>query len=244
MRPFTFMIAGGFAAFTTATTTACVADNCLRAIRASAFPTRLGTADCSSYFITTVTPATYTTTVTPTNTVTVFNNKRRRAAGAAPEPTLEARQVTVVPSAIPAYASPCSGSVRYSSACSCIGVTATTTTAPTPTYTATAVAATATVVDTHPSINFEGYGGGSCDEFPEGPGTFVAGECVSLPFQISLEDDAISPGTCADTSSCVLNLYPYGSNCNPASLERSVGTGAQCIYVGDAFFGQLVCPGC
>lgn len=45
--------------------------------------------------------------------------------------------VTVSPTAIPPYATPCSGSVRYSSACSCIGVTAATTTAPTPVKTTT-----------------------------------------------------------------------------------------------------------
>lgn len=39
---------------------------------------------------------------------------------------------------IPAYASPCSGVVRYSSACSCLGVTATTVTAPASTVTVTA----------------------------------------------------------------------------------------------------------
>ncbi|KAE9370085.1 hypothetical protein N431DRAFT_484404 [Stipitochalara longipes BDJ] len=74
-----------------AATPACAADNCLRAVRASAFPTRLGTADCSSYFLTTVTGGS-----------------------------------TVAPSAIPTYASACSGSARYSSACSCVGVTAST----------------------------------------------------------------------------------------------------------------------
>ncbi|MCJ1401562.1 hypothetical protein MMC11_004778 [Xylographa trunciseda] len=57
--------------------------------------------------------------------------------------TIAPRQMTVTPSSIPSYASACSGSVRYSSACSCIGVTKSTTTAPTPittkTVTATAV---------------------------------------------------------------------------------------------------------
>jgi len=35
---------------------------------------------------------------------------------------------TIIPTNIPAYASPCSGAVRYSSACSCAGVTGSTTT--------------------------------------------------------------------------------------------------------------------
>ena len=46
---------------------------------------------------------------------------------------LAARQNTASPSIVPIYASACSGTVRYSSACSCIGVTqrATTVAAPT-----------------------------------------------------------------------------------------------------------------
>jgi hypothetical protein len=55
-------------------------------------------------------------------------------------PVLEVRQVTVHPTSIPAYASPCSGAIRYSSACSCIGVTATTITASAPTTTITKTA--------------------------------------------------------------------------------------------------------
>ena len=53
--------------------------------------------------------------------------------------------MTVEPSAIPSYASACSGSVRYSSACSCVGATKSTTTAPTPVTTTTV---TATAVQT------------------------------------------------------------------------------------------------
>lgn len=47
------------------------------------------------------------------------------------------RQVTAIPSGIPAYASPCSGAVRYSSACSCLGAKAATLTAEAPTVTVT-----------------------------------------------------------------------------------------------------------
>jgi hypothetical protein len=62
---------------------------------------------------------------------------------------LAERQLTVLPSAIPTYASSCNGSIRYSSACSCIGVSASTLTAATPTTTITVtVPATATVVQT------------------------------------------------------------------------------------------------
>lgn len=50
---------------------------------------------------------------------------------------LEIRQGTFVPSALPAYATHCSGAPAYASACSCFGITGTVTTAPTPTVTVT-----------------------------------------------------------------------------------------------------------
>jgi hypothetical protein len=78
----------------------------------------------------------------------------------------------------------------------------------------------------------------------ETPGSFVAGECTYLPNQISLEDDALNPGTCADTSSCVLNLYSANGGCQASNFARSVGTGPGCVYVGDVFYGELVCLGC
>lgn len=56
------------------------------------------------------------------------------------------RQVTATPSSIPAYASACSGAVRYSSACSCIGATHTTTTVKAPTKTTT-ISKTSTITE-------------------------------------------------------------------------------------------------
>ncbi|PMD49093.1 hypothetical protein L207DRAFT_522397 [Hyaloscypha variabilis F] len=107
-----------------------------QAIIASAFPSRSATADCSSYFLTTVTPATYTTTLIIATITSVVDMKKRD------EGILYPRQETVAPTNIPAYASACSGSVRYSSACSCVGVTAMTTMAPTLTYTQTVTTTT------------------------------------------------------------------------------------------------------
>jgi len=77
----------------------CNEDNCLRAIIASAFPTRSGVADCSAYLRTT-----YETGPLPT--------------------------VTVSSTTIPAYASACSPTSRYTSACACVGVSPSTTTVP------------------------------------------------------------------------------------------------------------------
>src|ERR1700722_17450261 len=69
--------------------------------------------------------------------------KKRQAAA------LEQRQVTVAPSSAPTYASACSGTARYSSACSCWGITVVTTIAPTPVTTTTVtVTATASVCPT------------------------------------------------------------------------------------------------
>ncbi|EJT72464.1 hypothetical protein GGTG_09330 [Gaeumannomyces tritici R3-111a-1] len=164
----------------------CNADNCLRAVRATQFPTRLEA--CSSFVVTTVTPATSThtetvkvtagtpvvtlsvtdttvntvtatsmvkvdetltvATVTQTKTQTVGTPQKRAAADGD-------QAVTVVPTAIPAYASACTSAARFSSACSCAGVTGSVTTAPTPvttvyvTETQTPAASTQTlVVDT------------------------------------------------------------------------------------------------
>lgn len=79
----------------------------------------------------------FTTTVTVStfagDTPSVTAAKRQATGGA----------ITTSPTAVPTYASACSGTVRYSSACSCFGITKTTTTVATSTTTATV---TATIV--------------------------------------------------------------------------------------------------
>lgn len=72
---------------------------------------------------------TATAVETATAFATVVGVRRRGEAAvlarsAVPEGIVQAQPVTVAPSSIPTYASACSGSVRYSSACSCIGITA------------------------------------------------------------------------------------------------------------------------
>lgn len=98
-------------------------------------------------------------TVPLTTTVTVIPQllppkaKRDHADLRGSKITIAARQITQVPSSIPSYASACSGSVRYSSACSCIGVTGSTVTAPTPSTTVTVTAtASQTVLNTETSF--------------------------------------------------------------------------------------------
>ncbi|KAL3421685.1 hypothetical protein PVAG01_05841 [Phlyctema vagabunda] len=114
----------------------CNADNCLRAIRNTAKP---GAADCSAFLRTTVTPATVTMTTYLTvsqavsSIVSVTQTNTLEETATTVEQLTETTSITVAANAkraaptVPAYASPCSGEVRYSSACSCLGVTATAT---------------------------------------------------------------------------------------------------------------------
>ncbi|KAK6337684.1 hypothetical protein TWF730_003076 [Orbilia blumenaviensis] len=97
---FSSTLYGASIVYATGDSPGCNANNCLRAVRATAFPTRPGTADCSSYFSTTVVQ--HIKTVDWTRTTSY---------------------ATIIPTDIPAYASACDGSVKYSSACSCIGAT-------------------------------------------------------------------------------------------------------------------------
>ncbi|EPE29454.1 hypothetical protein GLAREA_00614 [Glarea lozoyensis ATCC 20868] len=101
----------------------CNQDNCLRALLA---PARPAAADCSSYLVKTTTPAAATVTAVVTSST---------APQSTPAPS-------AVSATIPTYASACSGVVRYTSACSCVGVTATTVTAVTPTVTVTVTSTT------------------------------------------------------------------------------------------------------
>jgi len=141
----------------------CNANNCLRAVRASAFPTRPGTADCSSYF---------SVTVQKSGTVTEY----------------------ITPTDIPAYASACSGSVKYSSACSCIGVPHVT-----------------TVIDITPTCDegTESCGGGPCQDILSDPNN--CGGCgVTCPSGVC-KNGQCSVSTC-DGSTCN-SLNSCGSDC-------------------------------
>ncbi|KAK4242140.1 hypothetical protein C8A03DRAFT_29725 [Achaetomium macrosporum] len=95
-------------------------NNCNRAVtgtRQGLLPLASRSADCSSFLLTTVTPA--ATTVT----VTVDEEDFPSPAAAKRDALLEGRQVTVVPSSIPNYAGNCVNAAEYVSACSCFGVT-------------------------------------------------------------------------------------------------------------------------
>ncbi|KAK3386545.1 hypothetical protein B0H63DRAFT_137391 [Podospora didyma] len=112
----------------------CAGNNCNRAItgtRDGLSPLSVRSADCASFLKTTVTPAATTITVTVDGDDSVPTKPAKR------DFILENRQATVVPFALPTYATACSSAAAYASACKCFGVTATVTTAPTPTVTVT-----------------------------------------------------------------------------------------------------------
>jgi hypothetical protein len=136
----------------------CNADNCLRAIRATKRP---GLKDCNQYLEKTVTPdavtvttvETQTQTVTPTVYISVTDSRLVLVTATQTQLVTQTsfvtvtqtvnsifnkRQQTAAPLAVPLYASACSGAVRYSSACSCLGASEATVTAEAPTVTATA----------------------------------------------------------------------------------------------------------
>jgi len=181
------------AAVSAITTSVCKADNCLRAVRASAFPTRMGTADCSSYFSVTINEP--SSTVTPTN--------------------------------IPTYASACSGSVRYSSACSCIGVTHVT-----------------TLIYPSCAAGTLSCNGGPCQDVLSDPNN--CGKCGNVcPSGVCLNGECSAPvcdgSTCGSLNSC-------GADC--FCFETSIGTGfcgpnipcaplADCTQTSDCAAGEV-----
>ena len=146
---------------------ACNGNNCARAVtgtRTGKMPDEASRrADCSSFLLATVTPDTRyfrlkkrwlllvsmlispRTDSTSTITLTGFSTATAVVATTTvPLPPARRdgvpRAVTIIPTGIPAYASPCAGASAYSSACSCWGVTGRTTTAPSPTaFTTTTV---------------------------------------------------------------------------------------------------------
>ncbi|KAF3186676.1 hypothetical protein TWF225_004719 [Orbilia oligospora] len=123
----------------------CNTDNCLRALRATQTPTRLAqaSADCTRIIDVTYTPPTVTKTEYSTVTVTdistipstlvetFFDTQADVIHATATtdllttitKPANKKRVVTSSSISFPAYATPCSGFYRFSSACSCIGVT-------------------------------------------------------------------------------------------------------------------------
>lgn len=89
------------------------ADSCVKAVSAPS----IGSSHCASFMKTTVYPA-ETVTVTVTGVTTTTSPPKKGC-----KPTAWKRDITVCPFEIPAYATACTDTAAYSSACSCYGFT-------------------------------------------------------------------------------------------------------------------------
>jgi len=195
----------------------CNDDNCARAVTGTRFPIAVQSshkADCSSFMEATVIPAPITVTATTT---------------VAPPVTyrgLQARQQTELPSVVPTYASACSGTARYSSACSCWGITAYTTTLPTPT-----VYATVTVSPTCPAGTLS-CNGGACQDIlsdPDNCGT-CGNKCVSGVCQNGVCSSSTCNGsTCNSLNNCGDNCFCFETS----STAGFCGPGTSCAPLPD-----------
>ncbi|RDW56667.1 hypothetical protein BP6252_14053 [Coleophoma cylindrospora] len=209
----------------------CNADNCARAVTGSMIkPTlALRLADCTSFLLATVTPAvvTSTTTVTP-DPVSVTTTIVVVATATTPIPAittitfnkrlLNDGAIINSPSAVPTYASACSGTVRYSSACSCASVTKSTKTlvAVTTYTTVTAIASTTTATATSTTTltplptqltNIQGMGTCRCTYNIQ-------------PNQVRDSATVITSATVASTMDC-LNLCDNYNACLAADYTHS-----------------------
>jgi hypothetical protein len=180
--------------------------------------------------------STFTSTVTNVCVATAGAKRARHE----PRDVILGRQTTVVPSSIPAYASACSGSVGYSSACSCLGVTASTTTAPTPSTTITVTTTSTVAPPTLTVIQFFDF---DC----------VGEQTITpAPYGVCTETDASNStsflsfsGDAATAAACTVNFYEgLSTNCEGPTFGSAPVTSTQCIdfsQIGDI---ELVCPSC
>ncbi|KAF6805754.1 hypothetical protein CMUS01_14542 [Colletotrichum musicola] len=201
--------------------TKCNADNCLRQVRASAFPTRSGTADCQAF-------QTVTSTVVTTTTVAAAGKVKRAVV----DPNIMITQLAkrAAPT-IPTYASGCSNSAQYASACSCAGVTGSTKTV-TSTVTSTSTPAAACPTGTY-AIQQQGSADGNMNY-----GVLVQDFAISgTSFRVDLSQtvdlagaskfdfvaDSANPTLCrlrSVTTSSAISLVIDSSGFNSAHLFR------------------------
>jgi len=227
----------------------CNADNCARAVTGT-FRAQQSSRlqDCSSFQRVTVTPATRfvpeapispgtawltppsSSTVTETaSTSTVYvtttaGPAQRKRFAVEEVNDLAVRQVTVVPSAVPTYASACSGSARYSSACSCAGVTRITVTASTPLTTTTSSPTTTSTILYQPCTNTGSY---SCST--RGCYCFLAARGGG----ICLSPDQTCANACKSDADCAYNgqgsFCVLGNSCNDGSSCSNPPEAAGCL---------------
>lgn len=131
-------------------------------------------------------------------------------------PAIAARQITQVPDVVPIYASACSGTARYSSACSCAGITASTTYAPTPaTVTSTVYAAPSIIPVCDPANNYGlNYIGGNLDN-----AAILANAALDFAPQTGI----------TGTQACCAACFQVGSGCVVFEMY-----GDACVFIGEA----------
>ncbi|KAH7329907.1 hypothetical protein BKA65DRAFT_539162 [Rhexocercosporidium sp. MPI-PUGE-AT-0058] len=200
----------------------CNRDNCLRAVQGTAkgpAQVEVAKSDCNSFLEKTTTVPSSTATVTQTATVTLPAVLPKRNNGA---------------KTVPTYATACSGSARYSSACSCWGITGGTKTISSGVTTVT-VSTTVTVP-----------AGSKCTEAPK---TSTCGDkCVDL------KADPENCGACGVTCSsgtCTNGVCAATSCTNQGTCDTftTCGAGGSCVCVsttdltGFCVNGQTPCDG-
>ncbi|KAF3918996.1 hypothetical protein ABW20_dc0109807 [Dactylellina cionopaga] len=218
---------------------ACSANNCLRAVRATAYGPATVTsrrADCSSFFSYTVFPTTSTSyftvststvlttfvastetdiitnteIITTTVSSTFYSVPPAQSAAKKNKRTITTAS-TQTPSLLPSYANVCAGTSAYSSACSCLGVPSITVTRPTP---ITVITVTATTTSTQTSTATTAT-------------TLVV---TSTSVVSAVTTLAACPGSIPGGGSCNCN---YGTICNADFTPQDLGATRTTTSFGD-----------
>lgn len=178
----------------------------------------------------------FSTVYTTVTTVTVENSSPAVKIAAANAvrvdhrrtPVLAIRQQTIIPTIIPIYASACSGTARYSSACSCIGVSKTTTTVAAPLTTSTLTSTITTTPTVYTAITItstttvSATATATCSGFYlQAQNSTVNGQYVSLP---GSDDEGITSFTAYMKTAALFTLGTNGLSGNLFNGQFSANT--------------------
>jgi hypothetical protein len=211
--------------------------------------TQISTALTVVTVTTTTSLSTQTSTLSTTVSATTIITPAKRAEGIKELNERSTGPITVCPStakpsSVPTYASACSGTVRYSSACSCLGgivpqattlsavtvlVTATATAITTPTITSTSVAisqTTTTATVTSTSLSQVTCAPNSLYELN------AVSQQYSYPIDIVITIDRTSP--CGTTGFHITNICgTFNGNTVTYKASDNLGGADQCFYARD-----------